>query len=147
MGYVVAVNNKSVKYIIKSTIRLYFLCSHTLRITSGDKSMMQRKNAPHKQLITTYPVAIKFGQGRVHLARLAEPWLGDAGTVRCPNPKCETVFTVTKEHNKGFPTDSLLERLEADHQNQKEHPDYIAFDSAMNITECDCDMVCATKPK
>jgi hypothetical protein len=89
---------------------------------------------PHKQVITTYPVAIKSGQGRVHV-RSPIPWHPDGGTVKCP--ECETVFIVTQ----GFPNDQLLKTLETQHRRNQEHPDCISSEANWTrIEDCDCHM-------
>ncbi len=87
---------------------------------------------PHKQVITTYPVAIKSGQRRVHVQNPI-PWNAHSEKVKCP--KCETVFIVTK----GFPKGQLLEELETQHKNQKTHPDFIPSEPTWTaVRECDC---------
>jgi hypothetical protein len=87
---------------------------------------------PHKQVITTYPVAIKSGQSRVHVQNQI-PWQAKSETVRCP--KCETVFIVTE----GYPKAQLLAELETQHKNQKMHPDFIPSEPTWTtVTECDC---------
>jgi hypothetical protein len=87
---------------------------------------------PHKQLITTYPVAIKSGQSRLYIPNPI-PWHAHSEYIQCP--KCDTIFIVTS----GFPRVELLKTLEKQHESQKEHPDYIA--SAPEWTReavCDC---------
>lgn len=74
---------------------------------------------PHKQLITTYPVAIKSGQTRVHIPNPI-PWHAFCEYIRCP--KCDTIFVVTS----GFPRIELLRALENQHENPGQHSDYIA---------------------
>jgi hypothetical protein len=87
---------------------------------------------PHKQVITTYPVAIKHGQGRLHVPNPI-PWHAQSEAIKCP--KCETVFMVTS----GFPRVQLLEALEKQHKNQEEHPDLIPCALEWTrIAECDC---------
>ncbi len=56
---------------------------------------------PHLQVITTYPVAIKSGQARIHVPSPI-PWHPDGGTLKCP--KCDTTFILTL----GFPTEKLV---------------------------------------
>ena len=91
----------------------------------------------HKQVITTSPVAIKSGQGRVHVPNPI-PWHPDGGAVKCP--KCETIYVLTQ----GFPTKMLLDALEAQHKRGQQHPDYFASDPAFTRTEdCDCSLVLA----
>lgn len=87
---------------------------------------------PHKQVVTTYPVAIKFGQARVHVQNPI-PWHAKSEAIQCP--KCETVFIVTE----GFPKPQLLAELETQHKNQKTHPDVIpSHPTWTTVTECDC---------
>jgi hypothetical protein len=87
---------------------------------------------PHLQVVTSYPVAIKYGQGRVHVPNPI-PWHAQSETIKCPH--CETIFVVTT----GFPRVDFLNALETDHKNEKEHPDYIASALAWTrTTDCDC---------
>lgn len=87
---------------------------------------------PHKQVVTTYPVAIKSGQTRVHVKN-ERPWHAKSEEVKCP--KCETVFIVTD----GFPKALLLEALEVQHKNQEVHPDFIPSEPTWTrVIECDC---------
>lgn len=86
----------------------------------------------HKQVVTTYPVAIKFGQARVHVQNPI-PWHAKSEAIQCP--KCETVFIVTE----GFSKPQLLAELETQHKNQETHPDVIPSDPTWTtVTECDC---------
>jgi hypothetical protein len=87
---------------------------------------------PHMQVITTYPVAIKSGQGRLHVPNLI-PWHARSEAIKCP--KCETVFIVTE----GFPRVQFLEALENQHEKKEEHPDYIPSAPDWTHTSvCDC---------
>jgi len=87
---------------------------------------------PHKQVITTYPVAIKSGQSRLHVASPI-PWHARCENVKCPD--CETVFIVSD----GFPKAQLLESLKKQHNNKEEHPDHIASAPEWTrITDCAC---------
>jgi hypothetical protein len=87
---------------------------------------------PHKQVITSYPVAIKYGQSRLHVASPI-PWHAHSEAIKCP--KCETVYIVTS----GFPRVELLQALEEHHENQKEHPDHIASAPEWtHLAECNC---------
>jgi len=87
---------------------------------------------PHKQVVATAPVVIKFGQTRVHVAD-ERPWHAFAEKIKCPN--CEIEFIVTH----GFPSVDFLAVLDANHRNKEEHPDYIASDPAFtSIADCDC---------
>jgi hypothetical protein len=88
---------------------------------------------PHKQVVTTYPVAIKHGQGRVHLPNPI-PWHAQSETIRCPT--CETAFIVSVE----FPKAQFLDALERHHKNQEGHPDFIPFAPEWtSIADCDCE--------
>jgi hypothetical protein len=87
---------------------------------------------PHKQVLTSYPVAIKSGQGHVHV-RSPIPWHAKDELVKCP--QCETVFIMTV----GFPKAQLLAELETQHKNNEEHPDVIPSEpNWTTITDCDC---------
>ena len=87
---------------------------------------------PHKQVITIYPVALIYGQGRLHVANPI-PWHAQSEAVKCP--KCEAVFIVTA----GFPKVQFLEILEKQHQQQQTHPDLIpSAPEWTNISDCDC---------
>jgi len=87
---------------------------------------------PHLQVVTSYPVAIKYGQGRVHVPNPI-PWHAQSEAIKCPH--CETIFVVTA----GYPRLDFLSALDMDHKNKKEHPDYIASALAWTRTEnCDC---------
>jgi len=87
---------------------------------------------PHKQIVSTYPVAIKFGQARVHVQNPI-PWHAKSEAVKCP--KCETIFIVSE----GFRRAQLLEELETQHKNQKPHPDFISSEPTWTtVTECNC---------
>ena len=93
---------------------------------SGSHSM----DIPHKQVLTTYPLAIKKGQARVHV-RNPIPWHAKTEEIKCP--KCEAVFIV----DEGFP--KVLQALEAQHKNQEEHPDFIPSEPTWTkLCECDC---------
>ena len=85
---------------------------------------------PHKQVVTVYPLAIKKGQTRVHV-RNPIPWHSKNEQIKCP--KCEAVFIV----DEGF--QKLLRKLEAQHKNQEQHPDFIPSDpNWARLCECDC---------
>jgi hypothetical protein len=102
------------------------MLSETVDIMDMDK--------PHKQVITTYAVAIRFGQGRVHVPiRHLIPHHAKSEAVKCP--MCETVFIVTD----GFPRVQFLETLETQHKNKETHPDVIPSEAAWTrVAECDC---------
>jgi Zn-finger nucleic acid-binding protein len=94
---------------------------------------MQIMDEPHKQIVTTYPVALKSGQKRIHVAD-EHPWHRFGNDVKCP--QCETVFIVSGDFPK------VMEILEQHHAKKQSHPDYIA--SAPDWTDtADCD--CQTK--
>jgi len=87
---------------------------------------------PHKQVITTYPVALKYGQGRLHVENPI-PWHARSEAVRCP--ECETLFIVSE----GFPRVEFLETLKKQHQNRKDHPDLIpSAPEWTRVSKCDC---------
>ena len=87
---------------------------------------------PHKQVVTTYPVAIKSGQSRLHVANPI-PWHARCENMKCPD--CEIVFIVTD----GFPKVQFLETLKKHHMNQEAHPDYIASTPEWTkIADCAC---------
>lgn len=91
-------------------------------------------NKPHKQVVTTSPVAIRQGQARLHVAD-EHPWHRITRIVKCP--KCEVAYIATGD----FPKEQLLTALEKQHQNREEHPDY--FPSAPEFTridDCECGM-------
>lgn len=87
---------------------------------------------PHKQAITTYPVALKYGQGRIHISNPI-PWHARSEFVKCPD--CEVIFVVTEK----FPMEQLLETLAKQHKNREEHPDMIPSAPEWTRTgDCDC---------
>lgn len=91
---------------------------------------------PHKQVITTYPVAIKQGQMRLHVIPYGT-WHRREVTLKCP--RCETSFFLTD----GFPQAQVLAILLKQHENRQEHPDYIPSAAEWTrVEDCDCD-----KPK
>jgi hypothetical protein len=91
---------------------------------------------PHKQVITTNPVAIKSKQGRVHI-KSEHPWHRHGEAVKCPD--CEVVFDVACELPGPFPTAQLLDMLKKQHADGQAHPDVISYEPAFTrITECDC---------
>lgn len=86
----------------------------------------------HKQVVTTYPVAIKHGQGRLHVQDPI-PWHVRCEHIKCP--QCETIFIVTD----GFPKVQFLEELARQHKVQEQHPDCIpSAPDWTRIVECDC---------
>ena len=87
---------------------------------------------PHKKVVTTYPVAIRFGQGRVHVQNLI-PWHLSSQAVKCP--QCEAVFIMSE----GFPEKKLLKTLETQHKQQEPHPDSIPSEPQWTtVVECNC---------
>jgi hypothetical protein len=89
---------------------------------------------PHKQVVTTHPVAIKKGQTRLHVAE-EHPWhRKPTELVSCPN--CEVVFIATED----FPKAQLLADLQKQHDRKENHPDYIPSQPAWTHTgDCDCE--------
>ena len=91
---------------------------------------------PHKQVITTSPVALKAQQRRLHIAD-EHPWHRFTDSVKCPN--CETTFILTGVETGRFPPEQVLAILKNQHENHEEHPDLISSDpSFTSIAECDC---------
>jgi hypothetical protein len=89
---------------------------------------------PHKQVITTYPVAIRMGQGRIHVQHPI-PWHHKSEAVQCP--ECEAVFIASV----GFAHENLLKMLKKQHADQQDHPDVIPFEPTWTKTaECACGM-------
>jgi len=87
---------------------------------------------PHKQVITTYPVALKYGQSRLHVASPI-PWHASSEAVKCP--QCEIFYIVTS----GFPRDKLFEALKEHHDKKQQHPDLIpSAPEWTRIEECTC---------
>lgn len=73
---------------------------------------------PHQQVITTYPVAVRFGQERIHVQNTI-PWHFHCVDTKCP--QCEVEFVA----DSGFAVSDLIQALEKDHAENREHPDYI----------------------
>jgi hypothetical protein len=97
-------------------------------------------NKPHKQVITTCPVAIKLGQGRVHVIPDGT-WHRKEEPLKCP--QCETVFVLTDD----FPKEAVLETLGKHHKDKKEHPDYLASDvSFTHVEDCTCNLIVVQSP-
>ena len=93
---------------------------------------MKTMETPHKEVVTTYSVAIKSGQKRVHV-REERPFHAFPRRVKCPD--CETVFIVDRE----FSDQDVLDALAKHHQAKVDHPDYIASQPAWtHIEDCDC---------
>jgi hypothetical protein len=89
---------------------------------------------PHKQIMTTNPVAIRMGQGRVHVQNPI-PWHYKSDAVQCP--ECEVVFLASV----GFPQEKLLEALKKHHANNQPHPDVIPSEPTWpTIIDCTCGM-------
>src|SRR5580692_4954223 len=106
------------------------------QLYSGDRIGRGKKgihvmNKPHKRVTTTYPVAIKHGQGRVHVPDPI-PWHVHNEHVQCP--ECDIIFILTG----GFPKVQFLETLRKQHQDKELLPDFIP--SAPEWTQVsDCD--------
>ena len=88
----------------------------------------------HKQVVTSHGVAIKVGQGRIHIpVRALHPWHRTSENVKCPD--CDTSYIVTGE----FPKADLNDILNRHHNNKQEHSDVIASIPAFTrIEDCDC---------
>jgi hypothetical protein len=87
---------------------------------------------PHKQVITTYPVAIKHGQTRLHVPNPI-PWHYQSEAIQCP--ACKTIYIVTV----GFSRVELLAALGKQHADNIEHPDLIpSAPEWTRIEACDC---------
>jgi len=120
-----SVADTNVQRTIEQTLRTFFLPE----IPSRRGGVME---VPHKQVVTTYPVAIRSGQRRVHVPNPI-PWHAKSEAVQCS--ECETVFIVTE----GFPKARLLEALHKHHERGQGHPDYIASEPDWtHVSDCDC---------
>jgi hypothetical protein len=87
---------------------------------------------PHKQVITTYPIALKYGQSRLHVPNPI-PWHTIAEAVKCE--ACEAVYVLTG----GFPKVQFLQTMKEQHEKKQEHPDLIAYAPEWTRTEnCGC---------
>lgn len=87
---------------------------------------------PHKRVITTYPVAIKHGQGRIHVPDPI-PWHVLSEHVQCPH--CDTIYILTV----GFPKVQFLETLRKQHESKQSHPDFIpSAPEWTKVSDCDC---------
>jgi hypothetical protein len=88
----------------------------------------------HKQVITTYPIALKHGQSRLHV-QSPIPWHAHSEAVKCP--QCETFYILTS----GFPKVQFLETLKKHHEKKEQHPDLISSAPEWTtISDCDCGM-------
>ena len=88
---------------------------------------------PHKEVITTHPVAIKSGQPRVHVLSSLQ-WQAASEKVKCP--MCETVYIMPID----FPKAQLVEALETQHRSREDHPDFISNQPGfLRVAECNCD--------
>jgi hypothetical protein len=95
-------------------------------------------DAKHKRVTTTYPVAIKHGQGRVHVPD-PFPWHAFTEAVKCL--ECETVYIVSADSVKGIPTAKVLEAMKEQHKSKQKHPDYITFDPDWTkVSDCNCSL-------
>lgn len=89
-------------------------------------------NRPHKRVITTYPVAIKNKQGRVHVPDPI-PWHINSEAVQCP--ECDAVYILTS----GFSKVQFLQTLREQHQRNESHPDFIpSAPEWTRVSDCDC---------
>jgi len=89
-------------------------------------------DTPHKQVVTTYPVALKYGQSRVHVANPI-PWHVQSETVKCPD--CETLYILSG----GFSKVQFLETLRKQHEKKEKHPDLIpSAPEWTHVSDCDC---------
>jgi hypothetical protein len=90
---------------------------------------------PHKEVRTTYPVAIKKGQERIHVrGENLIPWHARADELKCP--KCDAVYIASSN----YPSEDLLLEMLNHHRDQLEHPDYVASAPAWtHIRECNCE--------
>ncbi len=89
---------------------------------------------PHKEVMTTHPVAIKKGQGQIHVrAGNLIPWHSRAAEIKCP--KCDVIYIV----GSGYPDGDFILTVLNHHKDQQEHPDYIASAPQWtHVIECDC---------
>jgi hypothetical protein len=86
----------------------------------------------HLRVVTTYPVAIKHGQGRIHVPDPI-PWHIREEHIKCP--ECETIFSVTE----GFAQVEFLKALKKNHEDKQEHPDYItSAPEWTKVLACEC---------
>lgn len=89
-------------------------------------------DAKHKQVVTSYPVAVKWEQTRLHVANPI-PWHARAEIVQCSD--CETRYLVTD----GFPRTQFLNALKEHHQKTQPHPDCIPSEpNWTRIEDCNC---------
>lgn len=87
---------------------------------------------PHKQVITSYPVAIRSGQSRLHVPNPI-PWHAHSEAIKCP--KCDVIYIVTS----GFPRIDFLTAVEKHHTDKKEHPDLIpSAPEWTRVADCTC---------
>jgi pyrimidine deaminase RibD-like protein len=120
------VADKNVQRAIENTLRAFFVPEIPLQRRG-------RMDMPHEQVVTTYPVAIKMGQRRLHVPNPI-PWHVRSQTIKCPD--CETTFIVTE----GFPQQQLFETLKQQHRSDTLHPDYIASAPEWTrVAACDCE--------
>jgi len=90
-------------------------------------------NRPHKRVTTTCPVAIKHGQGRLHVPDPI-PWHVHDEHVKCPD--CDTIYILTSR----FPKVLFFETLSKQHQKKEDHPDFIpSAPESTKVSDCDCD--------
>jgi hypothetical protein len=96
---------------------------------------------PHLQVVTTHGVAIRIGQGRVHIpVRSLHPWHRVSENIKCPD--CDTSYTVSG----GFPKADVDDVLRRQHTKKEQHPDVISSTPGFTrIEDCDCERIEATK--
>lgn len=98
--------------------------------------MAQIMDEPHKQIVTTAPVALRNNQRRLHIAD-DHPWHRFTDLVECP--ECGATFILTGVETGRFPKEKVIAILEKQHETQKDHPDYIPSESAFtSVVDCDC---------
>ena len=88
----------------------------------------KKMNPDHRRVQTTEPVAIKIGQGRLHIP---EP----RPAIICECPDCETNYSLFG----GFSEERVLLELKDDHEHRREHRDLIELvTGATPCPPCDC---------
>jgi hypothetical protein len=95
---------------------------------------------PHKRVVTTHGVAIKAGQGRVHIPEQARhPWHRKSEHITCPI--CGTGYTLYTVSGE-FPKPVLDGILIDHHKNKQGHPDFItSMPEFWRLEDCDCERV------
>lgn len=91
---------------------------------------------PHKQVVTTYPVAIRKGQGQVHVLN-ERPFHAFSQTIKCPT--CAAEFIVASDSKDFSPADFLTALAKHHTAQQGQHLYYIASAPEWtSIADCDC---------